>query len=155
MHSTTLAIIVIVAVIAVLVFVYLLRAGSDSGADVAAGGPHTGTHTGAAAAIEDVAGEFVGVDANRDVPLPEAGGPADPLTLIKGLGPKASQRMAELGITRFDQLAALDGRQQAALDLKMGAFQGRLVRDRWVEQAEHLARGDNAGFEAKFGKLGG
>ena len=149
MHSTTLAIIVIAAVVAVLVLVYLLRAGSDAGA------VSGGTHTGAAAAIEDVAGEFVGVDANPDVPLPPASGPADPLTLIKGLGPKASQRMAELGITRFDQLAALDERQQAALDLKMGAFQGRLARDRWIEQAAHLATGDNAGFEAKFGKLGG
>ena len=147
MHSTTLAIIVIVAVIAVLVLIYLLRAGSDAGAGV--------THSGAAAAIEDVAGEFVGVDANPDVALPQASGPADPLTLIKGLGPKASQRMNELGITRFDQLAALDDRQQAAIDLKMGAFQGRLARDRWVEQAAHLASGDNAGFEAKFGKLGG
>ena len=148
MHSTTLAIIVIVAVIAMLVLVYLLRAGSDAGIG------EGGTHTGAAAAIEDVAGEFVGVDAHPDLPLPVASDPADPLTLIKGLGPKASQRMAELGITRFDQLAALDERQQAALDLKMGAFQGRLARDRWVEQASHLADGDNAGFEAKFGKLG-
>lgn len=151
MNSTTLAIIVIVAVVAVLVLIYLLRAGGDAGA----GGTTAGTHTGAAAAIEDVAGEFVGVDAHPDVALPQASGPADPLTLIKGLGPKASQRMAELGITRFDQLAALDERQQAALDLKMGSFQGRLARDRWVEQAGHLAQGDNDGFEAKFGKLGG
>ena len=33
-------------------------------------------------------------------------------------------------------------------------FKGRITRDRWVEQAGYLARGDTAGFEAQFGKLG-
>ena len=36
----------------------------------------------------------------------------------------------------------------------MGAFEGRIARDRLVEQAGYLARGDTDGFEAKFGKLG-
>ena len=30
----------------------------------------------------------------------------------------------------------------------------RIERDRWVEQADLLAKGDIAGFEAKFGRLG-
>jgi predicted flap endonuclease-1-like 5' DNA nuclease len=37
----------------------------------------------------------------------------------------------------------------------MGAFQGRIARDRWIEQARYLAADDVAGFEAVFGKLGG
>ena len=36
----------------------------------------------------------------------------------------------------------------------MGAFKGRITRDRWVEQARYLAAGDIAGFEVTFGKLG-
>jgi predicted flap endonuclease-1-like 5' DNA nuclease len=43
----------------------------------------------------------------------------------------------------------------AFLDERMGPFRGRIVRDRLVEQAHYLARGDTDGFEEKFGKLGG
>ncbi|HWL46564.1 MAG TPA: hypothetical protein VNQ31_02505 [Sphingomonadaceae bacterium] len=82
-------------------------------------------------------------------------GPPDTLTTLKGLGPKAAARLNELGITRFAQLAALDADGVAALDARMGNFKGRIARDRWVEQAAHLAAGDTAGFEATFGKLGG
>jgi len=86
---------------------------------------------------------------------PGVAGPPDPLTTLKGLGPKAAARLGALGITRYEQLAALSGDRLKAIDEQMGTFQGRIVRDRWVEQAGHLAAGDIAGFEAKFGKLGG
>jgi predicted flap endonuclease-1-like 5' DNA nuclease len=86
---------------------------------------------------------------------PGVAGPPDPLTTLKGLGPKAAARLGALGITRYEQLAALSGDRLTAIDEQMGTFQGRIVRDRWVEQASHLAAGDIAGFEAKFGKLGG
>ncbi|TMJ16379.1 MAG: hypothetical protein E6G94_04440 [Alphaproteobacteria bacterium] len=57
-------------------------------------------------------------------------------------------------ITRFDQLAALSANEVEILDSRMGAFRGRVARDRLVEQACYLARGDTDGFEANFGKLG-
>lgn len=101
------------------------------------------------AAVGDVAGQMIGLDINTD---PNA--PADDLTRIKGLGPKAAGQLKLVGITRFAQLAALDGAQCEALDEQMGPFRGRLARDRWVEQARYLARGDTTGFEAEFGKLG-
>lgn len=82
-------------------------------------------------------------------------GPPDALTTIKGLGPKAAARLADLGITRFDQLADLTGDRLAAVDAQMGPLQGRIAKDRWVEQAGFLATGNTAGFEATFGKLGG
>jgi predicted flap endonuclease-1-like 5' DNA nuclease len=41
----------------------------------------------------------------------------------------------------------------AAIDADLGAFKGRLTRDRVIEQAAFLARGDQAGYEAAFGKL--
>lgn len=106
------------------------------------------------AAIEDVIDQFVGIDAHPSG-APTAAGPGDTLTQLKGLGPKAASRLAELGVTRFDQIAAWDDGDIAAIDGQMGAFKGRIVRDRWVEQAQLLAAGDSAAFEAEFGKLGG
>ena len=76
-----------------------------------------------------------------------------PVTQLKGLGPKVSAKLAELGVTTVGQLAALDDASAAALDAELGPFRGRMARDRWIEQARLLAAGDRAGFEAVFGKL--
>jgi predicted flap endonuclease-1-like 5' DNA nuclease len=80
---------------------------------------------------------------------------ATDLTQIKGLGPKLAATLAEQGITRVDQIAALTPEAAAELDAKLGTFQGRMARDRWIEQAKLLSAGDRAGYEAAFGKLGG
>jgi predicted flap endonuclease-1-like 5' DNA nuclease len=78
---------------------------------------------------------------------------ADDLRLIKGLGPRIATRLGELGITRFDQLAALSATEVTEIDGQLGSFAGRITRDNWVDQADFLAKGDIAGFEAKYGKL--
>ena len=148
MDQTTL-IILIAAIVAVLVVVVLLRSRSKPGHDLEG----HGVGSGLAAAVEDTIGDLLGVDAHPD--LPDADGDPDDLTRLKGLGPKAAAQLADLGISRYDQLAALTPDQLASVDARMGAFQGRLHRDRWAEQAGHLAQGDTAGFEVKFGKLGG
>jgi predicted flap endonuclease-1-like 5' DNA nuclease len=106
-----------------------------------------------AAATQDVAGEILGVDAHPSIPGPS--GPPDNLRLLKGVGPKMVAQLNEFGITRFDQLAGLTETEVALLDKRMGAFEGRIARDRLVEQSCYLQRGDSDGFEAKFGKLGG
>jgi predicted flap endonuclease-1-like 5' DNA nuclease len=105
-----------------------------------------------AAAAQDVAGEILGVDAHPNIPGPS--GPPDNLRLLKGVGPKLAAQLNEFGITRFDQLAGLTDTEVALLDKRMGAFEGRIARDRLVEQARYMERGDKDGFEAKFGKLG-
>jgi predicted flap endonuclease-1-like 5' DNA nuclease len=106
-----------------------------------------------AAATADVAGEILGVEAH---PLaPDAHGPPDNLQMLKGVGPRLAALLAQYGITRFDQLAGLGKTEIALLDARLGAFAGRIERDRLVEQACYLARDDRDGFEAKFGKLGG
>lgn len=85
---------------------------------------------------------------------PATSGPADgPVTQLKGLGPKVAARLGELGITTVGQVAALTDDQADALDAQLGAFRGRMARDRWIEQSRFLAAGDKAGFEAVFGKL--
>lgn len=106
-----------------------------------------------AAATQDMAGEILGVDAHPEIPGPS--GPPDNLRLLKGVGPKLAAQLNEFGITRFDQLARFTETEIALLDRRMGAFEGRIARDRLVEQACYLERGDTDGFEAKFGKLGG
>jgi predicted flap endonuclease-1-like 5' DNA nuclease len=95
-----------------------------------------------------------GIVAAELAPAPVADGPADTLTRMKGLGPKAAATLTGLGITRYAQIAAWTDADVARIDASMGAFKGRIVRDRWVEQARYLAADDVAGFEAVFGKLG-
>jgi predicted flap endonuclease-1-like 5' DNA nuclease len=102
-----------------------------------------------ATATTDVAGELLGVE-----PIPHAPGTADDLSRLKGVGPKFVACLNSLGVTRYEQLAGLNANEAAHLDERLGAFRGRLARDRVVEQACYLARGDIDGFEAKFGKLG-
>jgi predicted flap endonuclease-1-like 5' DNA nuclease len=111
-----------------------------------------GIHDHGAAAAIDVAGEIFGVDAHRE--LGRASGPPDNLQILKGVGPKMATLLNQQGITRFAQLARLNAADVERIDAAMGAFRGRLARDRIVEQAAFLARGDRDGFEAHFGKLG-
>lgn len=110
----------------------------------------TGVADEVATAATDVAGAMLDVAVRK----PPAG-PADDLRLLKGVGPKFVARLNELGITRFDQLAGLNANEVAHLDERMGPFQGRLARDRVIEQADLLARRDVETFEERFGKLGG
>ena len=77
----------------------------------------------------------------------------DDLTRLKGVGPKLAARLNELGITRYAQIAALSPDEAEAFDRQLGSFQGRMARDRWIEQAGYLAKDDRAGFEAAFGRL--
>ncbi len=83
-----------------------------------------------------------------------AEGSPDPLTRMKGLGPKAEAMLNGLGVVQYAQIAGWTEEDVARVDAQMGAFQGRIVRDRWVEQARYLAARDVSGFEAAFGKLG-
>lgn len=78
---------------------------------------------------------------------------ADDLTRIKGIGPKVSTLLAQLGITTFAQIAVWTDEDLARIDSQLGAFSGRPARDKWIEQARLLATGDTAGYEEQFGKL--
>jgi len=147
--ENNLVLLILVLVIGLLVALWVFRGRSG-----ASGGPEgNALHDEFAAATQDVAGEILSVDAHPNIPDPK--GPPDNLQLLKGVGPKLAAQLNEFGITRFDQLAGLTENEVALLDRRMGAFEGRIARDRLVEQACYLERGDKDGFEAKFGKLGG
>lgn len=80
---------------------------------------------------------------------------ADNLQLLKGVGPKLVVLLNGLGVTGYQQIADWTDADIARIDPQLGAFQGRIARDNIVDQAGYLARGDKAGFEAKYGALGG
>lgn len=149
MSNTAILIAVLVALLAIVAIVLLLRKPPKSEAPRAPrqAAEGQGLADEAAAALLDVSAPLLGIDLHPDLP-------SDDLTRIKGLGPKAAGILKSIGIHRYAQLADLDPAQAAEVDLRMGAFQGRIGRDHWVEQARLLENNDIAAFEAKFGKLG-
>jgi predicted flap endonuclease-1-like 5' DNA nuclease len=104
-----------------------------------------------AAAVSDVTGELLGAPVRRR--LDGVGKSGDELCQIKGIGPRFEDALNKLGFFRFEQLARLSPIEIERLDAQLGAFSGRIARDRIVEQADYLARSDLDGFEQRFGKL--
>ena len=64
-------------------------------------------------------------------------GAADDLTALKGVGPKLAEKLNELGIFHFRQIADLNAVQRVELDAQLSP-PGRLERDGWVAQAKDL-----------------
>lgn len=105
----------------------------------------------AAAATSDVTGDIIRAPVHKT--LDGEGKPGDDLCRIKGVGPKFADALHGLGFFRFEQLANLTPTEIDRLEDQLGAFRGRIARDRVAEQADYLARGDTDGFEQRFGKL--
>ena len=74
-----------------------------------------------------VVGEFRGIDAPR--------GEADDLKRITGISPKLEQRLNDLGVYHFWQIADLDPGSVATLDMALDT-KGRIQRDDWAGQAK-------------------
>ncbi len=70
----------------------------------------------------------------------QASAPADDLTQIKGLGPKAAAALNDAGVTQFAQVAAWTTADVETFDALIKG-RGRIVRDDWVNQAKALAKG--------------
>jgi predicted flap endonuclease-1-like 5' DNA nuclease len=104
----------------------------------------------AAAAASDVTGDIFRAPVHRAL---EGKVPSDDLCLLKGVGPKFADALRAAGFYNFEQIAGLSPNEVDRLDEQLGAFRGRIRRDRIVEQADYLARDDTDGFEQKFGKL--
>lgn len=115
------------------------------------------------AAAKPAVADAAAIPEEPTVPPPPAAKPApapsaaktDNLQLLKGVGPKLVVLLNGLGVTSFQQIADWTDADIARVDAQLGAFQGRIARDNIVDQAGYLARGDKAGFEAKYGALGG
>ena len=63
----------------------------------------------------------------------------DTLSTIKGIGPKTEEKLNEMGITRFEQIAIWT---QSDIDEvnKVLSFSGRVERDEWISQAITLSK---------------
>jgi len=115
------------------------------------GGEGEGVVDEVAAATSDVIGQVLGTSVHSN--LPGSQGVPDDLQRMKGVGPKLAALLNSRGLLRYEQIAALGSDEVERLDAELGAFKGRIARDRIVEQAGYLARGDQAGYEAAFGRL--
>ena len=104
----------------------------------------------AAAATSDLTGNIINAPVHSAL---EGDLPRDDLCMLKGVGPKFATALHALGFDRFEQIAGLTPTELERLDAQLGAFAGRITRDRIVEQADYLARNDVDGFEQRFGKL--
>lgn len=62
----------------------------------------------------------------------------DDLTQLVGIGPKLAASLADLGVTRFSEIAAWGPEQLADFNAKLD-LKGRAERDAWVAQAKRLA----------------
>ncbi len=65
-------------------------------------------------------------------------GDADDLKKISGVGPALEQKLNELGITTYEQVAGLSKEEITKVDDAL-SFKGRIERDDWLTQARTLA----------------
>jgi predicted flap endonuclease-1-like 5' DNA nuclease len=159
LHGYWLPIIVAVALLIILALLVLRPRQRVSLTDSAPVRPHMqqsrppegrGLAGEAAAATSDVAGDIINAPVHRAL---EGEVPSDDLCILKGVGPKFAEALHAAGFYNFGQLAGLSAVEVERLDGQLGAFRGRIARDRIVEQAAYLARNDIDGFEQNFGKL--
>jgi len=74
----------------------------------------------------------------RPMGLDAPEGESDDLTKIKGIGPKLSQTLNELGIYHFRQIAAWQDAEAEWVDDFL-SFKGRVAREQWIEQAQKFS----------------
>ena len=70
---------------------------------------------------------------------PKTSGGADNLQQIKGIGAVLEKKLNAMGIERFEQIANWTEADIAEVDEQLN-FRGRIQREKWVEQAQDLAK---------------
>ena len=63
----------------------------------------------------------------------------DDLKRISGIGPKLESQLNKLGIFHFEQIGRFERNDILWVAHHLKSFPGRIVRDRWIEQAQTLA----------------
>ncbi len=62
----------------------------------------------------------------------------DDLTKVRGIGPVISNRLYEMGIASFEQIARFTEEDIELVGAALGSFGGRIRRDDWIESARRL-----------------
>ncbi len=70
-------------------------------------------------------------------------GEADDLKKISGVGPVLEQKLNDLGIYHYAQIAGFSADDIEKVDAELN-FKGRIERDGWIDQAKALAQGGDA-----------
>ena len=77
-------------------------------------------------------------------------GAPDDLTRIKGIGPRLSAKLNELGIFHFRQIAAWQSPQAAWVEDYL-AFKGRVTREDWIGQARRIIANGSSTVHSRSG----
>ena len=72
----------------------------------------------------------------------------DDLKLISGVGPKLEKTLNDIGIYKYEQVAAWKKADIKKVDDQL-KFKGRIERDDWMKQAKVLAKGGDTEFSKK------
>ncbi|RRI07859.1 proton-conducting membrane transporter [Mesorhizobium tamadayense] len=82
-----------------------------------------------------------------------AAGKADNLRRLIGIGPVNEKLLKGQGVTTYAQIAAWTDADVKRIDEVLN-FDGRIAREKWIEQAKLLAAGDEAEFARRFPTAG-
>jgi len=85
---------------------------------------------------------------NAPLLLGEAPTNPDNLTKIKGIGATIEQKLNEIGIYTFEQIAHWNEENIRWVDTNL-AFSGRVKREDWINQAKLLASGEETEFSKR------
>ncbi len=73
---------------------------------------------------------------------------------LKGVGDKFAAALEGIGLDSVDKIARLTPDEAVDADARLGAFDGRIAKDRLVEQATLLDEGRTTEYAARFGTPG-
>ncbi|MER8624210.1 proton-conducting membrane transporter [Mesorhizobium sp. M1143] len=82
-----------------------------------------------------------------------AAGKADNLRRLIGIGPVNDKLLKGLGVTTYAQIAGWTAADVKRIEDTLN-FDGRIAREKWVEQAKLLAAGDEKEFARQFPSAG-
>ncbi|ESY13498.1 proton-conducting membrane transporter [Mesorhizobium sp. C386A] len=82
-----------------------------------------------------------------------AAGKADNLRRLIGIGPVNDKLLKGLGVTTYAQIAGWTAADVKRIEDTLN-FDGRIAREKWVEQAKLLATGDEKEFARQFPSAG-
>ncbi|CCV16071.1 NADH dehydrogenase-like protein [Mesorhizobium sp. STM 4661] len=119
------------------------KAGASKAATPSAAKTSTAAKKAAPAARKATAGKATAV----------AAGKANDLRRLIGIGPANEKLLKGLGVTTYAQIAAWTAADVARIEKTLN-FDGRIERERWIEQAKLLAAGDETEFARRFPTAG-
>ena len=112
------------------------------------------TKTAAKPAAKAAAPKKLAAPAARKAATPQAAtGKADNLRRLIGIGPVNERLLKGLGVTTYAQVAAWTAADVKRIEEVLN-FDGRIAREKWIEQAKLLAAGNEAEFARQFPTAG-